>query len=138
MGDRGAELRAAIDHDRGLRPEVLPLTFVVPGDQVPELIEFRGVAWRNEPSPISGAERTVWTGNPVILEVPLISPTAPGLTVVRPKAYWIPPAWTEVIERLERHGIELEHTAAPRELEVEMYRLDEAVVDPSPSEGRVR
>lgn len=138
VGERGGELRAAVTEDRRRRPEPLPLTFIAPAERAPEPIGFRGVEQRSEPSKVSGAARTVWTGKPVQLEVPLVSPTTPGITVPRPKAYWIPPAWTEVIERLALHGVVLERTTAPREVEVEMYRLTEAVVDPTPTEGRVR
>jgi len=44
---------------------------------------------------------------------------------LRPKAYWIPPAWSEVVQRLQLHGIQLERINAPRDVKVTMYRLEE-------------
>jgi hypothetical protein len=58
--------------------------------------------------------------------------------VARPAAYWIPPAYRDVIERLELHGVEMERIAEPRELEVEMYRLTDAELGDQPFEGHVR
>src|SRR6185369_14629309 len=53
-------------------------------------------------------------------------------------AYWIPPAWPEVIERLEAHGIRVERIAEAREVDVEAYRLTDAKLEAAPFEGHVR
>ncbi len=49
----------------------------------------------------------------------------PSASVTRPRAYWVPPAWSDVIERLELHGVRVERLDAPRDVEVEMYRIPE-------------
>jgi len=138
VAEEAETLRAATVADRARRPEVLPLTFIVPGDGEVETMDFLGVEWEIEVSKITGEELVVWAGEPRQLEVPWISPTRPGLTASRPEAYWIGPQWREVIERLELQGIEIERISEPRELEVEMYRLGEVGIDPDPFEGRVR
>jgi hypothetical protein len=56
--------------------------------------------------------------------------------VKRPRAYWIPPQWGDLIARVARHGIQMEKIDAPRELEVETYRLDDAKTGAEPFEGR--
>ncbi len=55
-----------------------------------------------------------------------------------PEAYIIPPEWTEVIARLEAHGIAYRRLGAPRTLEVRTWRFSGAAWDSSPFEGRVR
>jgi hypothetical protein len=53
-----------------------------------------------------------------------------------PKAWWVPAAQTEVLDRLRLHGIAFETLEMPRTLRVEQVRL----VDPKllqPNEGRV-
>ena len=63
--------------------------------------------------------------------------SVPAISVKRPRAYWIPAPWTELIERVGRHGIRMERIDAPREVEVESYRLDDAKIAPEPFAGRV-
>jgi len=50
----------------------------------------------------------------------------------------VPPSWREVIERLDLHGIDYERIAAPREVEVTMYRFGVPAFDTSQFEGHVR
>ena len=65
--------------------------------------------------------------------------------MTRPKAYWIPPAWSDVIQRLELHGIQFERISEPRDLTVTMYRLEDGKFqgakpgdEPQPFEGHVQ
>jgi hypothetical protein len=60
----------------------------------------------------------------------------PSLQVPRCRAYWIPGAWGDVIERLRLHGIRLEEIAGPRTLAIERYRLSDWKLA-APFEGRV-
>jgi hypothetical protein len=137
-GPGGETLREAVAADRSARPATVPLDWRRAESAEPPTEEFLGVEQRLELSPISGDLRVVWTGEPVTAEVPVFRATEVAATVARPAAYWIPPAWGEVIERLELHGSEMERIAEPRELEVEMYRLTEAETAEAPFEGRVR
>ncbi|RMH20838.1 MAG: carboxypeptidase [Acidobacteria bacterium] len=138
LGERGDELRRAVAEDRARRPQEVPLAWRVPEGEAAETVPFKGIAARRVASPASGGERVEWTGEPVDLEVAVFRPTEVAASVRRPRAYWIPPAWGEVIERLALHGIEMERIAAPRTLEVEMYRLEEPRLDPQPFEGHAR
>src|SRR5262249_5930985 len=58
-------------------------------------------------------------------------------SVTRPRAYLIPPAWTDVIERLKLHGIVVEELKEALELDVMMYRLDEPKLATEAFEGPV-
>jgi murein tripeptide amidase MpaA len=138
VGEHDAELREAVASDRARRPGSVPLAWRIPEGAAPEQHELLAVEQHLEPSTISGGKRVVYTGRPKALEVPWYAYTEPRSTVVPPTAYWVPPAWGDVIERLEAHGVEMERIAEPRRVEVEMYRLADAKIDPDPFEGRVR
>ncbi len=132
----GRQLRRAVTADRARQPERVPLTWKVP-DAKPDEIEFLGVQWETTPSDISGGDRINYTGQPVTLTVPYIKYNEPEVSVTRPRAYWIPPSWPEVIDRLSRHGIYLETIAEPREVVVELARLSEVNLADEPFEGHV-
>jgi hypothetical protein len=82
--------------------------------------------------------RQEWTGKPVTMELPDLQVTEASISVTRPRAYWIPAAWSDVTERLSLHGIQFQRTEAPREIDVEMYRITSAKYDSVPYEGHVR
>ncbi len=135
----GKQLRQAITADRTRQPERIPLTWKVrdPSAGGPEQVEFLGIQWRTAPSEISDGERIEYTGQPVTLTVPYFEYIEPEISVTRPRAYWIPPAWPEVIERLALHGIYLETIPEAREVVVELARLSEVRLAEEPFEGRV-
>jgi len=137
MGERGGELRRAAAADAERHPETVPLAFR-PGEGEPKRIEFKGIEQRLEPSAISGGVRVEWTGEPFTAQVIQLATDVPAMTVSRPAAYWIPPGWRDVIERLEIHGIRMERTTEPRDVEVEMLRLTEPELEEEPFEGHVR
>ena len=130
-------LERATAADRARRPSPVPLGFGLRPD-AGRTLAFEGIGWRREASEISGAERVVWTGEPVDLEVPLVTIDRPVATAERPVAYWIPPAWTEVIEVLAAHGVVLETLAEPRTAELEHLHFGEPAFEETPFEGHVR
>jgi len=144
LAAHGAELRVAIAADRERRPAEVPLTFGWDGD-VEQQRPFRSlprdflmVEQRLVPSSISGASRLEYTGRPVTRTLPYLVATRPGITVTRPRAYWIPPAWGEVIERLRLHGIRMETIDEACDVRVELYRIDEPQIAPQPFEGHAQ
>jgi len=137
MGREGEALRQSVDRDRARRPERVTLSWKLSEKPLRQMT-FLGIGHRIEPSKVSGGTKVVWTGEPVSFEVPVFGTTVPEGTVTRPAAYWIPPDWPEVIERLALHGVEMEVLTEPRELEVEMYRLEDVELADRPFEGHVR
>lgn len=136
VGQEGEKLRAAIAEDRNRRMPEIPLTWRVP-NTAPETMTLLSVESRMVQSKITGSDYLQWTGKPEKLQTSLVRMNEPASRVRRPKAYWIPPAWKEVIERLAIHGIQMEKINAPREVEAEMYRIHEAKLAEQPFEGRV-
>ncbi|MGH7456624.1 MAG: carboxypeptidase, partial [bacterium] len=130
------KLREAVAADGNRRLQDIPLTWRVP-QRPPEMIDLLAVESRVLPSNITGRDYVQWTGKPVTLKMPYLRMNEPVLTARRPQAYWIPSAWSEVIERLAMHGIQMERISAPREVEVEIYRIHDAKLADQPFEGHV-
>jgi hypothetical protein len=138
LGEHGGELEAAAASDAARLPDPLPLAWRMAETPARPAMTWKGVTRRLEPSAVTGGERVVWTGLPVTFEAPVLTMSEAAVTVAPPAAYWIPPAWGEVLDRLALHGIEMERLTEPRWVELEMYRLGEPVFETPPFEGRVR
>ncbi|WP_354292352.1 M14 family metallopeptidase [Sphingomonas sp. PvP055] len=122
-------------NDRATRPTEL-LTRWSPAEQPIGWIErFKGVAFDTYLSPASGRMEQRWLGKPLTFRMPIIGQRATQ-TVQLPKAWWVPAAQTDVIERLRLHGITLETSTVSRTLDVDQVRLIDAKLS-QPSEGRV-
>ncbi|MEM9292091.1 MAG: M14 family metallopeptidase [Acidobacteriota bacterium] len=138
LGEEGLALRQATAEDRRELRDPLPLGFQQASDWAPVAEDFLGVESRVELSPITGRPEVRYTGRPVTLSVPLLDTTEPSLSVARPAAYWIPPQWGEVAERLRAHGVELERVAEDRWVTGTRYRLLDPQLDSDVFEGRMR
>lgn len=136
LAAEGRGLRQAIERDRASRLDPVPLSFRAGEGDVPTMT-FLGIAHERFLSPVSGDVAVRWTAEPVTLEVPVRGATEVDAAVNRPAAYWIPPGWPEVVERLEAHGIAVERVESERTLDVEVYRLEDADLADRPYEGRV-
>lgn len=132
LAKHASALRAAVAEDRARRPAEMPLAWK--RGEATATLDFKGIDWRLAPSKITG--EIEWLGKPVMLQIPRVASVV-SISVPPPKAYWIPAAWPEVIDRLGIHGIRVERIAAPREVEVEMYRVGEPKVGPAVVEGHV-
>ncbi len=131
-------LREAISVDRARRPATVPLAWTVPQDRPPRTMKMRAIRAEKAASRALGGDYVRFTGEPIELEVPVFEPSKIASQVSRPAAYWIPPAWREVIERLEVHGIAIERITEAQTLDVEMYRLVSPQIDPQALEGHPR
>ncbi len=145
VGKNAATLRQAIAADRAARDPTIPLAWGVDPKAPSEMIDYKAIESRAIPSAISGGVRLEFTGKPITQRVPYRRTNHVSASVTRPKAYWIPPAWSDVGQRLERHGIQFERIAAARELEVTSYRLEETKIqganpgeEAQPFEGHVQ
>ena len=59
----------------------------------------------------------------------------PAQTVSRPFAYLVPAAFSEAVEVLKRHGLEVQELREDIELDVEVYRLEKVERSPRRFEG---
>ena len=135
LGERGSELIDATTADRKRRRDPLPLTWEKGSVRT---VEFLGIERRTEPSTISGGEKVIWTGKRWRKEVPLTVSDKPGISVKRPKRYWIPDAWAGVVVPILRsHGIRVD-TGESRDIDVTLYRVESYELGKAPFEGRTR
>ena len=127
-------IAAAKAQDRASRPATLMTRWTPAAKPIGWIERFKGVGFDTYMSPASGRMEQRWNGKPITFRMPIIGQT-PTETVRLPKAWWVPAAQTEVIDRLRVHGIAFETLAAPRTLTLDRVRL----VDPKlgqPLEGR--
>ena len=133
----GRTLRQAITADRERRAPTIPLAWAIDPDAPVPTTEYKAIEEQISPSEISGSSRIEFTGKPITVTIPYPRANRVSKSVTRPKAYWIPPAWSEVIARLEVHGIKFERSNEPREVNAVMYRLEEAKLGTEAFEGHV-
>jgi len=133
----GEGLRRAIAADSARRPETVPLAFTPP-EKSEETIDFLGIRYETVTSPVSGGSYLRWLGEPENLRLPLVRQNVPATLVNTPAFYWVSSDWPEVIEKLARHGVEMEHFNRATRVVVTMYRIREAQLAPAVFEGRMR
>jgi hypothetical protein len=123
IGDQAAAVRTAIATDAAARPATLGLNWSGPAD-AQTTMTFAGIAFTEYVSPASGIKEIRWLGTPKTYEkVPVMIRTKPGVEISRPRAYWVPPTYPEVIDRLKAHGVRMETLTAPTRKSVTHYRL---------------
>ena len=138
LAEQGAELRAATDSDRALRPAEIPTNFE--SDPTPASTrDFLGILYETYDSPASGRREIRWLGqaDPETWKLPFYG-SRPTLSLKRPTAYWVPATRPDIIERLRLHGIQMETLDAPRTPSVSMLRLVDPTLAPRPNEGHVQ
>ncbi len=73
-----------------------------------EQFSFRGYAGKTKPSEVSGQPRLYYDRQaPYTKSLPYYNTFRPTTTVQRPRAYVMPQAWGEVVERLRLSGVQL-------------------------------
>jgi len=115
--------------------ERMPLTFEIDyTDSV--MIDFEGYEYRPEKSDVTGGMWHRYGTTPVSMRIPMFNRQKVTLGIPLPQQYWIPPQWTDVIDRLRAHGIEMTRLDEPKRTYVERARLTHPVWVATPFEGR--
>jgi len=107
-----------------------------------KLIDFKGYAYKREPSAISGEPVTVYDPkSPQVWRVPFRDHIEPSLIVMAPRGgYIVPTAWAEEIgTRLSFHGIAYEALRTRRSaVQAEAFRATTVRFGATSFEGRMR
>jgi hypothetical protein len=91
-----------------------------------------------EPSVVSGGELLRYRrGRVREVEVPWRHGARAARTVPRPAGYWVPAGWSAIEERLAVHGVRVERTRAPVDIDVETIRVRDAEPADGIYQGRV-
>ncbi|HSE41313.1 MAG TPA: peptidase M14, partial [Acidobacteriota bacterium] len=101
-----------------------------------EPVTFQGVEFKQEQSSTSGSVRVIYGTKPMDFSVPFFRTIEVEHATTVPIAYLIPPQWTDLISRLERHHVELERTMAPVSGNFEVDRFQNVSWKAEPFEGR--
>ncbi|HUF05352.1 MAG TPA: M14 family metallopeptidase [Aridibacter sp.] len=99
--------------------------------------DLKGFETTHVDSEASGAKRLVYGPHPKDVTIRWFDGTTVSRSVVPPDFYVIPPQWTEVIDRLEAHGVRFGRLNEASKIEVECYRFKDAKWATSPFEGRI-
>ncbi|WHO40457.1 M14 family metallopeptidase [Sphingobium sp. AP49] len=111
--------------DRASRPGEMLTRWKPAAQPIGWIEQFKGVAFDTYVSPATGRREQKWLGRPVHWRMPIIG-QEPVEQVRLPKAWWVPAAQADVIDRLALHGIRYAVLDAPRTLALDRVRL----VDP--------
>lgn len=148
LAQQGQTLKEVSLADKTLRDSKVPMAWKVPQmenavrfDHLSDLqssstavkaadsLVFSGIASRILKSTVTNGEYVEWLGKPIKQKIVNYKATEPIDFISRPKGYWIPATCDIVIERLKMHGIKMETIDQPRELTLEMYRIEDAKVE---------
>ncbi len=144
VGAEGTRLRALISAaeremtQRGAHYDPQSLLFLAgtPGN-VGEAFTYKGVAWREETSVVTGRPVRVYESQPVDIPTRLFRKLKTTAAVPVPLGYLVPAAWTGVLDVLAAHGVEMVRLKQPTTVTGETYRLTEPKWAVRPFEGRV-
>ncbi|MGI2209098.1 M14 family zinc carboxypeptidase [Shewanella baltica] len=134
VGEQATKLKSAIQEDKYRASPLITLTWK--SAPLAKGWDFKGIDYQLEKSPISGTEVVRWNGQPKLYpNLPVIAETVPDIKVTRPSAYYIPAQWTQVIDRLNIHGIRMTRLTKPTELKLQQYKLSNPVFNTKDFEG---
>ena len=100
------------------------------------LMDFKGIEYKKEESPITDSLVKRYTGKPIDIKVPCFNKVKITKRVKLPAAYLIPSEFKEIIRILNLHGIKTGVLNADRSFTVEKYHFTEYKFAEKPYEGR--
>ena len=112
-----------------------PINFAV--DEKPDKFLFKGFRSIEEPSEITGNKILRYTEKPVEFYIPIYNKSIVTDFVDVPKAYLIPKQFSEIVEIIKLHGIEVETLKADKNFHVEKYKFKKIKFWSRPYEGRL-
>jgi murein tripeptide amidase MpaA len=134
VAQNSTKLKSAINEDKYRNPSKLTLSWE--NQTLAQGRDFKGIDYRIEQSPISGDKVVRWTGEPKLYKnLPIVANTKPIVTVTRPVAYYIPPQWADVIDRLALHGIRMTRLNQVTTVTAQQYQFSEPMFSSADYEG---
>jgi hypothetical protein len=115
--------------------QLYPLDFELTEETTP--FELKAFEYETEESEVSGALRVIYGREPLDLTVPMYQTFRVTKAAVPPLQYVVPFQWSEVIDVLKAHGLEMKTLAASATIDVESYRFTNVMWPHEPFEGRL-
>ncbi len=104
----------------------------------PSTFRFKGYQAVYSPSKIGNYTRLSYDRNqPWEKDIACYDHFVEDVVIAAPKAYLIPQAWREVIERLQWNGVALQRLSEDKKLQVQTYRIDNVTSRASAYEGHM-
>ena len=136
LQEQGKALQLAKKADENFRPQQQVLLFQAA--EQPDLIHFKGISYEIVQSDISKTSYVKWTGQAKdYVDFPVYWEKVPAIETEVPAAYWIPPQYQDVIERLEIHGVQMSRLSAAKTLELQQLVASKPEFASKSFEGRV-
>ncbi|RVU41250.1 carboxypeptidase [Rheinheimera riviphila] len=136
LQEQGKALQLAKKADENFRPQQQVLLFKAA--EQPDLINFKGMSYEIAHSDISKAPYVKWTGQAKdYVDFPVYWEKVPAIETEVPTAYWIPPQYQDVIQRLEIHGVKMSRLTATKTLELQQLVASKPEFASKSFEGRV-
>jgi hypothetical protein len=132
--NRDADRQAALLAETSTDGEPFPLALAWNGET--SRAEFRGREYARFTSEISGAMAVRYESRPRTMVVPMRTGVKVDTAVRLPAGYIVPPQWTEVVDVLAAHEVEMRRTTATWTGAVERYRCTGMMWPSRPFEGR--
>ena len=138
----GQSLKENTIADRSKRNSKLNMSWT--GNKTtPDSLKLLAIKSKIVKSTITNSDYVTWTGEPTTMTIANYTNPDPVDFVNRPKGYYVPPTYEDVIERLRLHGIQMEILTEVKEVTVEMYRIQDAKFQndegkPVPYEGHLQ
>ncbi len=135
-GEQIKRLRAAARaHDR--RRSHWPVSWKM-DEQNPSTFRFKGYAAKRSPSVLGNYMRLSYDrGQPWEQDIAYYNHFPADVVVPAPKAYIVPQAWREAIERLQWNGVEMRRLDAATEVEAQYYHIASVTSRPHAYEGHM-
>lgn len=135
LNSHGKALIMARQADSNARPSRMTLAYKA--SEQPQLMDFKGMAYQHKVSAITEQPYVYWTGEPKLYQqLPVYWDKVADKETTIPKAYWLPPQFTEVHERLRLHGIETTVLQKPQKLALQQLAVQSHQFAQAPFEGR--
>lgn len=97
---------------------------------------FKGFEYKPYQSDVSGGMIPAWSSTKVEKEGVYLNEIVAGPPVTLPAGYLVPQEWTEVVDRLTLHGVEMVQLEAARQVQAGVTRFTEISFATAPYEGR--
>jgi hypothetical protein len=129
--------RADLDcSDLKFRNEPYNLDYKISADCT--IVEFKGNSYSIDKSELTGGNWHKYTKNAETFYLEYFDKHIPVYSTYLPEAYIIPPAWSEISDILQLHGVKIRTLKEPAVLNVQTIHFSDITFRPTPFEGHTQ
>lgn len=137
LAEHSNELLAAVKKEQAFIPKQLSVKRGY-AEQANE-IEFKGISYAREQNALSGQVEVKYLGNKQdYTNLPIYWQKEVLHTVEVPKAFFIPPVYSDLVAKLKLHGVEFTQLEGVNTQPLKVAKVKDYTFDKAPFEGRFR